>query len=219
MLASMAYEDAVFREGGYPQKSVRGRILAFFLDNLGKVALREQIQEAARDPKTRKIPENWHQRLSELRTDHGYTILSHRNRGDLKVMEYVMLNAEKRAKAKGRIRPTPATWKAVLLRAGDACEWRDQGAVRCGLANGAIDPIGGGTVNLTPDHRTPHEIDPDSDPADSSHWQALCGRHQVIKKNFWDDRTGNLNVYAIIQAASEADKRRVYDFLKTFFGD
>jgi len=48
----MAYIDAVFREGGYPQKSVQGRILAFFLENLGRVATREQIQEAARDPKT-----------------------------------------------------------------------------------------------------------------------------------------------------------------------
>lgn len=215
----MAYEDAIFREGGYPQKSVRGRILAFFLDNLGKVALREQIQEAARDPVTGKIPENWHQRLSELRTDHGYTILTQRNRGDLKVMEYLMLNADRRPKAKGRVRPTPAAWKSVLDRADGACEWEDPGPVPCGLANGAIDPIGGGTVRLTPDHLTPHEVDPDSDPGDPGHWRALCGRHQVIKKNFWDDRTGNLNAYAIIQAASDAEKRRVYEFLKTYFGD
>lgn len=214
----MAYKDAIFREGGYPQKSVQGRILAFFLENLGRVATREQIQEAARDPKTGKIPENWHQRLSELRTDHGYTILSQRNRGDLKVMEYLMLNSDKRASAKARIRPTVTAWKAVLCRASDACEWAG-GGPRCGLAEGAIDPIGGGTVHLTPDHLTPHEIDPNSDPDDPDHWQALCGRHQVIKKNFWDDRSGNLNVYAIIQAASETEKRKVYEFLKTYFGD
>src|SRR3989337_1371627 len=120
----MAYQSAVFRKGKYRQKSVRARILAFFLDNLGRVALREQIQEAARDPKTGKIPENWHQRLSELRTDHGYTILSQRNRGDLKVMEYLMLNADKRPKARGRIKPSSATWSALQPREDGVCESR-----------------------------------------------------------------------------------------------
>ena len=74
--------------GPYRQKSVKRRIEALFLDNLGKVLGREIILRAARDPKTKTEPENWHQRLSELRTDDGYTILSWRNRGDLKVQEY-----------------------------------------------------------------------------------------------------------------------------------
>lgn len=74
----------------YTQKSVKERIKALFLDNIGKVLDREQIIKVATDPKTKKQPENWHQRLSELRTDDGYTILSWRNRGDLKVQEYLM---------------------------------------------------------------------------------------------------------------------------------
>ena len=60
----------------YNQKSIRKRIETFFLDNIGKIATREQIIEVATDPNTGEVPENWHQRLSELRTDHGYTILS-----------------------------------------------------------------------------------------------------------------------------------------------
>ena len=71
--------------GPYRQKSIRARIEAFFLDNLGKVATREQWINVATDPATSRVPENWHQRLSELRTDRGYTILSWRNRGDLRV--------------------------------------------------------------------------------------------------------------------------------------
>lgn len=63
-------------KGPYKQKSVRKRIEALFLDNVGKVLSRDQIIEVATDPKTGKQPENWHQRLSELRTDYGYTILS-----------------------------------------------------------------------------------------------------------------------------------------------
>lgn len=85
--------------------------------------------------------------------------------------------------------------------------------------DGDIDPIGGGTVKLTPDHKKPHSINPDSDPTNPDQWQPLCGRHQVMKKNFWDHETGWLNVYAIIQAAKESEKRKVYDFLKIYFGD
>jgi hypothetical protein len=89
----------------------------------------------------------------------------------------------------------------------------------CGLKNGDMDPIGGGTVKLTPDHKRPHAVDPAADPRSPDAWQALCGRHQVVKKNYWDHTTGWLNVYAIVQAASEAEKHRVYEFLKTYFGD
>lgn len=74
-------------------------------------------------------------------------------------------------------------------------------------------------MKLTPDHKTPHSVNPDIDPDNADEWQALCGRHQVVKKNFWDHRTGKLNVYAIVQAASEPDKKAVYQFLKSYFGD
>ena len=40
-----------------------------------------------------------------------------------------------------------------------------------------------------------------------------------MKKNYWDDSTNWLNVYAIIQSASITEKRRIYQFLKDFFGD
>ena len=52
----------------YHQNSVKERIEALFLDNIGKVITREQIIKVSIDPKTKKQPENWHQRLSELRT-------------------------------------------------------------------------------------------------------------------------------------------------------
>lgn len=105
MECSNAGENAVVK-GPYTQRSARARIEAFFLDNIGKVATREQIIEAATDPRTGRRPENWHQRLSELRTDFGYTILSWRNRGDLRVSEYMMPTAEKRESRGRRTRPT-----------------------------------------------------------------------------------------------------------------
>lgn len=90
-------------KGPYPQKSIRERIRALFLDNIGKVVTREQILEVAKDPVTGRVPENWHQRLSELRTDEGYTILSWRNQGYLKVSEYLMPTSRKRPKAAKRV--------------------------------------------------------------------------------------------------------------------
>ena len=201
-----------------PSSSVRQRILQLFLKNIGRVVTREQLQQAARDPKTKKIPENWHQRLSELRTDFGYNIQSHRDTQELGVSEYRLVSATPGTVAGKRVKITPAAWTEVLERAGHACEWDEEGK-RCGLKVGDTDPVGGGTVKLTPDHKTPHSVNPNIDPANPDEWQALCGRHQVMKKNFWDHRTGKLNVYAIVQAAPKEVKRQVYDLLKRYFGD
>jgi hypothetical protein len=201
----------------YNQPSVKKRIEALFLDNIGKILSREQIQEVARDPVTRKIPENWHQRLSELRTDDGYTIYSRRNRGELKVQEYVMPSRAKRSGAARRVKPSDETWLKVLDRAKHQCEW-DEGGEPCGLKDGDIDPIGGGRVRLTADHKRPHSINSASDPNDPTQWQALCGRHQVVKKNYWDHTTGKLNVHAIVQASSKDDKSVIFSFLLEYFG-
>lgn len=205
-------------KGPYNQRSILLRIEAFFLDNLGKVVTREQLLEVATDPKTKRVPENWHQRLSELRTDKGYTVLSWRNRGDLKVSEYMMPNAERRNTASKRTRPNARTWEKVLVRYKYRCAWLESG-ITCHLKQGDVDPVGGGTVRLTPDHKTPHSIHAETDPKDIDKWQPLCGRHQVMKKNYWDDETGWLNVVAIVQSASEQQKREVYAFLNQYFGE
>lgn len=202
----------------YDQRSVKRRLEAAFLDNVGRVLTRAQLQEVARDPVTGQEPENWHQRLSELRTDDGYTILSQRDGRGLGVGEYLLASVSKREVVNKRVRPTPATWKRVLDRANDTCEWRE-GSQVCELRSGDVDPVGGGTVKLTPDHKRPHALASVADPENEEEWQALCGRHQVMKKNYWDNLTGKLNVSAIVQAAPVAEKRDVYEFLKRYFGD
>ena len=78
--------------------------------------------------------------------------------------------------------------------------------------------MGGGRVKLTADHKRPHSVDPNADPNDSTQWQALCGRHQVVKKNFWDSTTGKLNAYAIVQAATGSEKEAILQFLLEHFG-
>jgi hypothetical protein len=205
------------KKGKYKQKSIKHRIEALFLDNIGKVLTREQIVDVAIDPVTGNEPENWHQRLSELRTDDGYTILSWRNRGWLQVQEYLMTSADKRQALGKRVKPTNETWARVLKRAKDACEWTE-GNQKCDLKGGEIDPIGGGKTTLTADHMNPHSIKPDSDPTDAKQWQALCGRHQIMKKNYWDSNTGKMNIYAIIQSATKTEKAIAFKFLLDYFG-
>ena len=201
----------------YDQPSVSKRVEALFLNNIGLVVTREQILRAARDPKTGTEPENWHQRLSELRTDKGYTILSWRDSKDLAPQEYLMPHIERRDSAGKRVLPTNDCWAAVIQRAGNRCEWTEDGQ-RCGLAHDDIDPIGGGTVKLTPDHVTPHSINPNTDTTDPRQWLALCGRHQVMKKNYWDSGTGKINVQGILQSVGEKQKQEALNFLLNYFG-
>lgn len=201
----------------YTQKTVSQRIEALFLNNLGKVVTREQIIAAATDPVTNREPENWHQRLSELRTDKGYTILSWRDSKDLANQEYLMPDATRRPTAAKRVLPTADCWNAVLKRANHKCEWTEDGQ-KCGLGDGEIDPVGGGTVKLTPDHVTPHSINPNTDTSDPKQWLALCGRHQVMKKNYWDSGSGKLNVLGILQSVSEGQKKEALNFLNNYFG-
>lgn len=211
------FDEAVITSK-YSQKTIKERVERLFLDNLGKIVTREQIMAVATDPTTGRVPENWHQRLSELRTDDGYTIQSLRDRKDLRVSQYLMPTAEKRQSSGKRVKPTNKCWLEILQRAKNRCQWSNDGAV-CGLMNGEIDPVGGGTVVLTADHMTPHSINATVDPDDPAKWQALCGRHQVMKKNFWDSNTGKINVMAIIQSIPKKEKRVVLDFLLAYFNE
>ena len=205
-------QNATNIQSAYVHSSVRERIEQLFLDNLGCVVKREQIVAVAGTD-----VENWHQRLSELRTDAGYTILSNRDVTYLAPGEYVMPSAVRRAGTAKRVMPTEGTWTAVLAAARNACEWTEDGTV-CGLRDGDLDPIGGGSVKLTADHLTPHQVNPDSDPTNPKSWRALCARHQVMKKNFWDNSTGKMNYVAIVQAAPQKVKREILDLLLKFFG-
>jgi len=124
----------------YEQKTIRERIEALFLDNIGKIVTHELILQVAKDPKTGVEPENWHQRLSELRTDKGYTILSYRDTSDLKISEYLMPTSARRPIAGKRTRPSKKTWGEVLERAAYKCEWGEDG-MPCQLKEGDIAPF------------------------------------------------------------------------------
>lgn len=195
--------------------SVSKRIESLFLDNVNKIITRDQIQQVIKNEITGNVPENWHQRLSELRTDKGYTILSHRDKRELMISEYVMTDEPRRLSVK-RLVPSTNAWKQVLNRSNHSCEWVADGEI-CGLKDGDIDPIGGGTVKLQADHLKPHSSGDIIDVNNPDDWQALCGRHQVMKKNYWDSKTGKMNIIAILQAAGVKQKKEALKFLSDYF--
>ncbi|WP_256000755.1 hypothetical protein [Klebsiella pneumoniae] len=65
---------------------------------------------------------------------------------------------------------------------------------------------------------TPHSIDPATDVNDPKMWQALCGRHQVMKKNYWDSNNGKINVIGILQSVNEKQKNDALEFLLNYYG-
>ena len=87
------------------------------------------------------------------------------------------------------------------------------------MAKGAIDPIGGGAVVLTADHKTPLSQANNNATGTLDDWQTLCARHQQEKKNFIDDRTGRRNLRELVRAAGEADKRAIFEDLRAYFNE
>ncbi|MGI4846706.1 MAG: hypothetical protein ACRYGK_00990 [Janthinobacterium lividum] len=52
---------------------------------------------------------------------------------------------------------------------------------------------------------------------DPAQWLALCGRHQVMKKNYWDSGTGKINLVGILQSVGEKQKKEALNFLLNYF--
>lgn len=131
----------------------------------------------------------------------------------LKVGEYVLKSKEPSKKPTKRVKIANSTWKEVLDLCDRKCEYNMEGT-QYGLRDGDIDPVGGGTVKLTADHKNPHSVDPQIDPKINPNGKRFVN---VIKKNFWDE-DGKLNVIAILQSASRQVKE-AFEWLKTYFND
>jgi hypothetical protein len=203
-------------KGPYGQKSIKGRLEAFLLDNVGKIATTEQMLEVAKNPITNKYPSRLGARIGDLRMNDGYNILSWKDREDIKYNEYTLVSPRKNPDIQRRVIINSSTWKEVLKEANYCCQWEEGGLI-CALKDGEIDPVYGGRVKLTPDHKKPHSMCSDIDPNDIDAWQPLCGRHQAVKRNFWDHSTGKMNFHAVVQAASLEDKRMIFELLTEFF--
>jgi hypothetical protein len=98
----------------------KSRLRAFFLANVGKTFESEELRAVANGKS------EWGRRVRELRTEEGYQILTHNDRSDLKVGQYVLISAKPEpAFERGISKDTRAF---VLDRNGFTCQMCGAGA-------------------------------------------------------------------------------------------
>lgn len=104
----------------------RARVLQFLLANTGKIVSSKQIRDAAGGAS------EWARRLRELRDEHGYQILSHKDRNHLKPGQYLLETNVRLPQIPRNI--SKETRAFVLERNGFTCQM-------CGIAAGDSDPF------------------------------------------------------------------------------
>jgi 5-methylcytosine-specific restriction endonuclease McrA len=117
----------------------RKKLLNHFLANVGRVMDSDELRRIARSSE-------WARRIRELRDEHGYQILTHNDRADLKPGQYVLVVAEPRLAAERAI--SKETRAKVLELYGSVC-------YSCGAIAGEPHPASGKTTVLHMGHLKP----------------------------------------------------------------
>lgn len=179
----------------------RDKLRAFFLANVGRVVDSEELREVA------KISE-WARRVRELRTDEGYQILTHNDRGDLKPGQY-LLNSSK---------PEPVISKDVsketrafvLDRNGFTCQM-------CGAVAGETHPYD--QTRKTRLH-IGHIVDKSMGGSDApSNLQALCSVCNEGAANLTLDRPSAQKLLIQVRRANKSDQLEVLKWLSEKYRD
>ncbi len=185
---------------GNKSKNSREKVLDFLLANLGLVVSSDEIREAAGNAS------EWARRLRELRNEHGYQILSHRDRADLKPGHYLLLT-DKRLPVFPR--DISADTRAyVLERNGNTCQM-------CGVAAGDPDPLGSvRSVRLTIGHIVDKSKGGSDDPANL---RAICEACNQGLQNAAPMKPDRIQLLTSIRRAREDDQLAVLDWLQKKF--
>lgn len=182
-------------------KGSRQRVLDFLLANIGRVVSKDEIRKASGNAS------EWARRLRELRDEEGYSILSHRDRADLKPGQY-LIESKKRRPVFARL-ISKETRAVVLDRNGFTCQM-------CGLAAGDPDPFTPGrTVRLTMGHITDKSKGGDDSP---KNLRAVCTNCNEGIQNISSPKPDAIDLLARVRRAPVDVARQVYEWLDQKYG-
>lgn len=178
----------------------KAKILAYFLENLGRTLKSKDIQAASGGAS------EWARRVRELRNEQGYQILTHRDRADLKPDEY-RLESEKRVPAFAR-NVSKETQARVLERNGYTCQM-------CGFGAADQDPFyPTRTVRLTMGHIVDKSRGGD-DTIDNL--RAVCTNCNEGLQNTSPMKPDLKHLLMQVRRANIADQRQVLSWLQKKF--
>ena len=183
-----------------PRGGARGKLRAYFLENLGRVMYSDELRAVADNQS------EWARRVRELRTEEGYLILTHNDRSDLKPGQY-LLETQK---------PQPAFERAisketrayVLDRNGFTCQM-------CGAVAGEAHPYD--TTRKTRLHLG-HIIDKSVGGSDeSNNLRAICSVCNEGASNATLTRPDLQKLIIQVRRATANDQLEVMKWLITKF--
>lgn len=177
------------------EEGSKAKLRKFFLENVGKVLSRAELFPASGSKS------EWARRIRELRDEEGMQILTHNDRSDLKLGEYLLENTKlKPAFAREMSKELRAL---VLDRNGNTCQM-------CGAAAGEIHPFDGKPVRL----HIGHIIDKSAGGLDElSNLRALCSLCNEGASNITVNRPDAKKLLIQIRRAPGIDQVEVLKWL------
>lgn len=178
------------------KKGARSKLREHFLNNIGKIMDSDELREVAGG-----ITE-WGRRVRELRSEEGYQIQTHNDRGDLKPGQYVLEDSK----------PIPAfertiskeTRAFVLDRNGFTCQM-------CGAVAGEPHPY---DITRKTRLHIGHTVDKSQGGTDDpSNLRAICSVCNEGASNLTLERPSSLKLLAQVRRAKGDDQLELLEWL------
>ena len=178
------------------KKGARTKLREYFLNNIGRVMNSDELREVAGG-----ITE-WARRVRELRSEEGYQIQTHNDRGDLKPGQYILEDPVPHPAFERSI--SKETRAFVLDRNGFTCQM-------CGAVAGELLPYD--STRKTRLH-IGHIIDKSQGGTDdSSNLRAICSVCNEGASNLTLERPSNLKLLAQVRRAKSDSQIELLQWL------
>lgn len=183
--------------------SVKSRLRAFLIANVGRVVTSRELQEVAAPAS------EWARRVRELRDEEGWPISTHNDDRNLRPGQYRLDRIpDETPREEFRRGITQRVRAEVLDRDGYTCQM-------CGLGAGDVDPDTGRKVRLHIGHIQDKSRGGTDDPMNL---RALCSTCNQGAKNLTLEKPSHIWLLQQVRRANNADQFAVYEWLGHRFG-